>query len=1139
MGGGLLQLVAYGAQDVYLTGNPQITFFKTVFRRHCNFSLESIEQTWNGNINDGGKIAVTLGRQGDLVSQIYLKTNGQTSDSFSCIKRVDCEIGGQIIDSHLSHWMNIWCDLTHTDDQAKLLDNLRRGFNKVIDTVTVDDPWPILPNLGDGHVGTYPGTNNINMVAAVNDGNHNTYFLRSITGNISNNSFVSKFKRVNVGQSNFNETLITEFQTTHSNSSSVSNYIDIAYLNNTLYVARGEDTASTDDKISVINLDINGDVVGNVDTNLLELPGGWENNTGTYGNIAYIDQNNTSVKGVSMNSISSISANDSNIFLSSGASPYNINKLVTDSSYSHTLSRYNPLNPFIQDPGNGWGSSNTGNDPTENYAGGQIGYGNVVMAKVNGIDYNKFTNKLLITSRQAVIYEIDKATNYLDNIMSFNGWDQDMVDGSFTNARFRNPHGVKYFNNGINKALIVDYTNVTGNLILREMDFDTETVTTYSPPIGIGTNIMGHGIVIDQDNNFAYITNGEEKGAVFKYNIQSGQHGVELFVGKPDDANIELVEGGPGVGKLIRPSSIAMNSSETELYVGSGKAPGTIVKIDIATRVITHIAGNKSVSGTADNPSPLLATFKEILALTISPDDSHLLFVSWGTYKVRKLDLTGQTGVTSVYGKAWAGGLNPSGEDSLSLGPKGLVYNSTADKLYITEGTHGYSLSIREIRSAQLETTTYNPGYYIEQYTSDISNKVTNMITDNNNCIYFTQENTAGVFKINSYPDSSNTTFSLMTGSNIVQSPNGLCFDGQGKISVSCSTTHNIYKHNSEDDTFELFAGSSSSGTSDATSLTGASFATPSTLIMNGHNDLLVSQEGANFNIRAIGGYKPFTTVGETTVSEYGYVPLQFWFCRNPGLALPLIALQYHEVKLIIELADSLNGVNEMEIWADYIFLDTDERRRFAQTSHEYLIEQIQHSNTQTIGITNVTNSTSTELQSLTELRFNHPVKELLWTVYQESGGANGTTKACSITNQGGSQNIEVESALLQMNGKDRFEERDGKYLTRVQRYQNHTGTGIGITRRGVGSNDLSSVNVTSKWYPRTMNTHMYSFALNPEEHQPSSTCNFSRIDNAVLGLKFKTPAVNSNYTYKLDVYAMNYNILRIMSGMGGLAYSN
>ena len=1136
MGGGLLQLVAYGAQDVYLTGNPQITFFKTVFRRHCNFSLESIEQTWNGNISAGGKIAVTLGRQGDLVSQIYLKTNGQTADSFSCIKRVDCEIGGQIIDSHLSHWMNIWCDLTHTDDQAKLLDNLRRGFKKVIDTVTVDDPWPILPNLGDGHVGTYPGTNNMNMIAAVNDGNHNTYFLRSITGNISNNSFVSKFKRVNVGQSNFNETLITEFQTTHSNSSSVSNYTDIAYLNNTLYVARGEDTVSTDDKISVINLDINGDVVGNVDTNLLELPGGWENNIGTSGNIAYIDENNNSVRGVSMNSISSVCANDSNIFLSSGDSPYKINKLITDSAYSHTLSRNDAINPFIYN--NVWTGGDGANNPS---TGGTLGVGNIqYMAGAFGIDHNPTTQKLLITTYQSIIYEADLATGSLQIISGqFATFGSPaIVDGSFSEARFHKPYGVAYFKNGINKALILDLKENTDNLVLREMDFDTQTVTTYDPIVGLGRshNYMLNDLIIDHNNNFAYIANGHESSAaIYQYNIQPGQHSSTVFAGSPN-APAGIEDGGPGVGRLIVPASIVIDSTGTNLYVAAAASPGTIVKIDIATQYITHIAGNKAQSGHTDSSLPLQATFRETMGISISPDDSYLAIIGWGNHKIRKLDLKGQTGVTSVFGNGSSGNANLN-SNGLSTAPRGIIFNSEGDKLYITES--GSVNAIRIFETAQLVTTTYNPGYYIEQYTSDISNKVTNMITDNNNCIYFTQENTAGVFKINSYPDSSNTTFSLMNGSNIVQSPNGLCFDGQGKISVSCSTTHNIYKHNSEDDTFELFAGSSSSGTSDATSLTGASFATPSTLIMNGHNDLLVSQEGANFNIRAIGGYKPFTTVGETTVGEYGYIPLQFWFCRNPGLALPLIALQYHEVKLIIELADSLNGVNEMEIWADYIFLDTDERRRFAQTSHEYLIEQIQHSNTQTIGITNVNNSTSTELQSLTELRFNHPVKELLWTVYQESGGANGTTKACSITNQGGSQNIEVESALLQMNGKDRFEARDGKYLTRVQRYQNHTGTGIGITRRGVGSNDLSSVNVTSKWYPRTMNTHMYSFALNPEDHQPSSTCNFSRIDNAVLGLKFKTPSVNSKYTYKLDVYGVNYNVLRIMSGMGGLAYSN
>ena len=141
MAGGLLQLVAYGAQDIYLTGNPQITFFKAVFRRHTNFSSESIEQTWNGKISPGGKISVTISRQGDLLSNLYLKTTGLTYDAFSAIKKVDCEIGGQLIDSQLSHWMSIWCDLTNTKDKSKLLNELRRGRNRIIDVVTVDEQW--------------------------------------------------------------------------------------------------------------------------------------------------------------------------------------------------------------------------------------------------------------------------------------------------------------------------------------------------------------------------------------------------------------------------------------------------------------------------------------------------------------------------------------------------------------------------------------------------------------------------------------------------------------------------------------------------------------------------------------------------------------------------------------------------------------------------------------------------------------------------------------------------------------------------------------------------------------------------------------------------------------------------------------
>ena len=217
------------------------------------------------------------------------------------------------------------------------------------------------------------------------------------------------------------------------------------------------------------------------------------------------------------------------------------------------------------------------------------------------------------------------------------------------------------------------------------------------------------------------------------------------------------------------------------------------------------------------------------------------------------------------------------------------------------------------------------------------------------------------------------------------------------------------------------------------------------------------------------------------------FVPLQFWFCRNPGLALPLIALQYHEVKVKLAFSSVLDTAAgaSTKLFVDYIYLDTDERRRFAQQSHEYLIEQVQYQS----------ESTGNSF----DLNFNHPVKELIWTGTYETGSfSNGELST-------------GDKWKLTLNGHDRFAERDYRYFTRTQVWQHHSGYG------GISERDSIAV---------------YSFALKPEEHQPSGTCNFSRIDNAQLKSSVVT---NAN----IGIYAVNYNVLRIMSGMGGLAYSN
>ena len=410
----------------------------------------------------------------------------------------------------------------------------------------------------------------------------------------------------------------------------------------------------------------------------------------------------------------------------------------------------------------------------------------------------------------------------------------------------------------------------------------------------------------------------------------------------------------------------------------------------------------------------------------------------------------------------------------------------------------------------------------------------------------------------------------------------------------------------------------------------------------------------------------PRNALPETTL----YVPLQFWFCSNPGLALPLIALQYHEVKINLDIrpideclwavttlncnSNPYSAGNQYSVgrpvpatiaynqslvaaslYVDYVFLDTDERRRMAQNPHEYLITQLQFTGDESVG------SSSNKIK----LNFNHPVKELIWVVqpdqnvdycssltcdallfkvlgaqpfnytdaidalpnaihafggpaelaadssafidarglFQDAGAIDydpqsmlptgehftgywhGPNDPYNEVNMGGNQvplntnglgldpatiaalqsgttaphNMNsgvsdagtfvltetsldmhcwglnpVVTAKLQLNGQDRFSEREGSYFSWVQPYQAHT------------RSPDEGINV-------------YSFALRPEEHQPSGTCNFSRIDNATLQLVLSNATVEGTKTAKVRVYATNYNVLRIMSGMGGLAYSN
>jgi hypothetical protein len=296
-----------------------------------------------------------------------------------------------------------------------------------------------------------------------------------------------------------------------------------------------------------------------------------------------------------------------------------------------------------------------------------------------------------------------------------------------------------------------------------------------------------------------------------------------------------------------------------------------------------------------------------------------------------------------------------------------------------------------------------------------------------------------------------------------------------------------------------------------------------------------------------------FVNISTANAPTEAYIPLQFWFCKNPGLALPLIALQYHEVKLHLTLAETdswvkpfpnttvKTNINSIRVFADYVFLDSPERKQFSQNAHEYLIDQVQ--------LQTINSGGTSDTRKVFNIEFNHPVKELIITgnpeYYLENNEyepfypntddglttctrgrtAGGATPAPIIStteypNDYGCPVSQTNTTMtLTFNGTDRFQPRNLKYFTRQQIFEHHKGSG---------------------GHYFTDDIAVYSFALKPEDIQPSGSCNMSRLDRVTISFNNINTIPDQTETLNpLDVYAVNYNILRVMSGMGGLAYSN
>lgn len=250
------------------------------------------------------------------------------------------------------------------------------------------------------------------------------------------------------------------------------------------------------------------------------------------------------------------------------------------------------------------------------------------------------------------------------------------------------------------------------------------------------------------------------------------------------------------------------------------------------------------------------------------------------------------------------------------------------------------------------------------------------------------------------------------------------------------------------------------------------------------------------------------------------YAPLPLWFCKHSGLALPIIALSNHEVKLNIKFknmpSETTPIFEQLRVLCDYVFLDTDERRRFADNANEYLIEQVQEHPFSVIhtGSNNI------------ELNFKHPVKYLTFYIDLKENEYNRINTYYQSTDGVGNVYNEIfENTTLLVNNQQLFAPRYGPYFRLYQQFKYFQGSTL--VNKWVGT--LNSIGLER--------VYTYSFALKASDYAPSGTMNFSRLSDCVLQFNIPDLTSYSETVNQFRCFAVNYNILRIVSGMGGLAY--
>jgi len=299
----------------------------------------------------------------------------------------------------------------------------------------------------------------------------------------------------------------------------------------------------------------------------------------------------------------------------------------------------------------------------------------------------------------------------------------------------------------------------------------------------------------------------------------------------------------------------------------------------------------------------------------------------------------------------------------------------------------------------------------------------------------------------------------------------------------------------------------------------------------NGGKEILLYSTDKFTATQRIKGDLPLIFSGSDTYTKRLYIPLNFWFNKSPGMYLPMIALYKHKLELNFDLEESgvligdstnLSSMSvDFQVYGNFISLDEDEKRKFSQSNHEYIIEQVQMNNGETGVLTTSTEDVSgTELSEITyDLNFLHPVKYITWAIVNKgtngSNSGQGPSYFCSLTNNSNTGNdATLGTGELYIGGIEREINLKMSYFTRYQPMK--------------FCNNIPSIDRIG----------FYSFALNPLSNEPSGTCNFSKIKDNFLRLKFSNTTLSSIKGQTLYIFAVNYNVLLITDGMGMIRYN-